>query len=550
MIRTKISGSAKKLVYLAAVLGAITAALLFIAKINTANAGPASAEAKTAALTPDATFPADAPSLGAIPDGPAACNAFGGNRDVTFTVSGMTAPLTGVSVNLTLAPAHTWAGDVDVRLRAPGGAPEHVIFARTGAATATAAGDSSDVAGPYDFIDSAPAAPTWWAAAAAEATGAAPVPPGSYRSSTAGEVAGGGANTVITTTFAGLTTPQINGVWTLRFRDHCSADTGSVSAATLTLATALPQQNHVDFDGNGRTDFVTVRNTGGGPSGQLTWFGQLNGGAGTTFGALWGIATDFYVPEDYDGDNKTDFAVWRPEGATATWYVLRSSDGAVDINSFGQSGDTPRVVGDYDNDGKADLAVYRAGQNAGDISSWWYRKSTVGGAGCTAANCAVVLWGQNGDFPAPGDYDGDGKRDFVVQRNFGGGMANFWMRFATGATSNNNLFGTPTDNIVPGDYDGDGKTDLAVSRGSGGALLWFVRRSTDGGTTYATFGASATDFYAQGDYDGDGKTDFAIWRPDIVDGGCRFWYLGSTSGSTSVAFGKNGDAPVANYNRF
>ena len=163
-----------------------------------------------------------------------------------------------------------------------------------------------------------------------------------------------------------------------------------------------------------------------------------------------------------------------------------------------------------------------------------------------------VPWGQNGDFPAPGDYDGDGKRDFVVQRNNGGGQAKFWM-YQTTAGLAQVVFGTPTDVIVPGDYDGDGKTDIATVRGSAGQYNWYVRPSSTGvvsGAPYAVFGASATDFFTQGDYDGDGKTDVAVWRPSAVAGASTFWVLGSTSGAFGVPFGQQGDYPVANYNRF
>jgi hypothetical protein len=317
----------------------------------------------------------------------------------------------------------------------------------------------------------------------------------------------------------------------------------TATAVSVCGAVVVNTQNHVDFNGDGKTDFAVVRNTGGGLGGQITWFINLAGTA-TTYASAWGISTDFFVPEDYDGDNKSDIAIYRAGAPTvAAFYILQSSNNTVRIEAFGQTGDEPRVVGDYDGDGKADPAVYRAGANAGEQSTWFYRGSLNNPNG----NVTYVPWGQNGDFPAPGDYDGDGKRDFVVQRDNGGGQARFWM-LQTTAGFNSIVFGTPSDVIVPGDYDGDGKTDLAVARASAGQWNWYVRPSSTGvisGSPTAIFGASATDFVTQGDYDGDGKTDFAVWRSTGI-----FWVLGSTSGAFSVPFGSSGDYPVANYNRF
>ena len=319
-----------------------------------------------------------------------------------------------------------------------------------------------------------------------------------------------------------------------------------VDDISISGSAAAPAQHVVDFDGDGKTDFAVVRNTGGGAGGQVTWFMNLNG-TGVTNASEWGIASDFFVPVDYDGDDKSDIAVWRPGAATvAAFYILQSGTNTARVEAFGQTGDDPTVVGDYDGDGKADLAVYRAGATSADTSTWFYRGSLNNPSG----NVTYAPWGLGGDFPAPGDYDGDGKNDLAIQRNDGGGQARFWMQQST-AGFTTVAFGTPTDVIVPGDYDGDGKTDIAVARGVSGVWNWFVRPSSTGTVSAAPaaiFGLTASDFLAQGDYDGDGKTDFGIWRASMTPGASGFWFLGSTSGAVSVPFGSFGDYPVANFN--
>jgi hypothetical protein len=487
------------------------------------------------------TFPGT--NLGAIPDGGSGCAPSpGAPRDVAFNVTGISGPPTNVSVAMTFGgPAHTFAGDVVAVLIAPNGA-SHTLFGRTGATTATAFGSASDLAGPYTFNDAAVGA-NWWTAAVTT-----PIPSGTYRTTPSGGagVTNPPAPTVMNTPFAAI--PTSNGAWTLRVTDGCQADTGAISAASLTLtgAPAIPANAPVDYDGDGKTDYSVVRNTGGGPTGQVTWFACTNGqtepGCWNFF--VWGLASDFFVPEDYDGDNKTDIAVWRPGAATvAAFYIFQSQTNTLRAELFGQTGDDPSVVGDYDGDGKADVAVFRNGVNPGDQSTWFYRTTQAGPV-------TFVPWGTTGDFPAPGDYDGDGKNDFVIQRNDGGGQARFWRRYATGTTDTVN-FGTPTDLIVPGDYDGDGKTDIAVVRGISGNINWFVVPSSTGvvsAAPYAVFGTSSTDYVVQGDYDGDGKTDVAIWRPNGDPTQNFFYTLGSTAGLGRFEWGATGDYPVANFN--
>jgi hypothetical protein len=290
----------------------------------------------------------------------------------------------------------------------------------------------------------------------------------------------------------------------------------------------------VDFNGDGRTDFVVVRNTGGGPNGQLTWFYAQNGGSSTS-AVGWGVNSDWILTEDFDGDAKDDISIWRSgPGGTAGFYILQSSSNTLRVDTFGQTGDVPSIIADYDGDGKADPAVFRNGQPA----TWFYRSSITG-------NVAAIQWGATGDIPYPGDFDGDGKTDFGIARDYGNGQLMFWRLLSTGTVMTNIVFGSVSDFLTPGDYDGDGKTDVASINLSSNPLRWQFLSSINGSTSTAFWGV-LNDYPTQGDYDGDGKTDLAVWRRGANPGESAFWILRSSDGGFFVSpWGLPTDFPLA-----
>ena len=104
---------------------------------------------------------------------------------------------------------------------------------------------------------------------------------------------------------------------------------------------------------------------------------------------LWGGAGDVTAQGDYEGDRKTDAAVFRP--SNGTWFIRHSSTGATFSLVWGGLGDVA-VPADYDGDGKSDLAVFRPSNG-----TWYIRNSGTG-------TSRVLNWGLQFDQPMTTAY--------------------------------------------------------------------------------------------------------------------------------------------------
>jgi hypothetical protein len=278
-----------------------------------------------------------------------------------------------------------------------------------------------------------------------------------------------------------------------------------------------------DFDGDGKTDLAIWRGATG------EWL-ILRSSDDQTQTAKWGSSDEPYrdlaVSGDYDGDGKADIAVFRR--GNGHWYIKQSSDGQNRDVYWGVGTDIP-VPGDYDGDGKTDIAVWRGAE-----TNWYILRSSDG-------QTETVSWGTSNapyrDLPVPADYDGDGKADIAVFRQENG---HWYIKRSSDGVVVDKYWGQGTDVPVPADYDGDGKADVAVWRGSD--ANWYIVRSSDGATQIASWGTSSLgDIPLPGDYDGDGKADVAVWR--VMDGN---WYakLSRDNSVFTKAQGQTGDRPT------
>lgn len=128
--------------------------------------------------------------------------------------------------------------------------------------------------------------------------------------------------------------------------NYCiSANGGQQRTGTITVAgqtfnitqaalspTATTKRVAADFDGDNKSDLSIFR-----PNPGQWWYQQSSDNIAMAFG--FGSPTDIPVPGDYDGDGKYDLGVFRP--SETNWYVLRSSNQSVLAQQFGATGDIP-----------------------------------------------------------------------------------------------------------------------------------------------------------------------------------------------------------------
>ncbi len=145
---------------------------------------------------------------------------------------------------------------------------------------------------------------------------------------------------------------------------------------------------------------------------------------------------------------------------------------------FGNPGDVP-VAGDFDGDGCDSVSIYRPGEGK------FYVINRLGadGRGLGAAD-ADFFFGNLGDAPIAGDWDGDGDDTVGL---FRASTALVYLRNALtpGPADVSFIFGDPGDRHVAGDWDGDGIDSTAVFRPA--TMRYFLKNSNGFGPADAEF---------------------------------------------------------------
>lgn len=207
----------------------------------------------------------------------------------------------------------------------------------------------------------------------------------------------------------------------------------------------------------------------------------------------WGTGALLPVPADYDGDGLTDLAVFDDD--SARWQILFSGGGfnitkaQLELPGFGaifrlgEKGDQP-VVGDYDGDGRTDPAVWSP-PKGGEERGQWKVRYLPDSKGAVRRE-RTISFGMKDDIPIAADYNCDGTTDLGVYRR---SESTWIMRLGENAVHRVRWGIDPKEEPIVGDFDADGCVDLGFYFGDG-FFRWALLHSQ--------FGAEAKDMLPNG----------------------------------------------------
>ncbi len=171
----------------------------------------------------------------------------------------------------------------------------------------------------------------------------------------------------------------------------------------------------------------------------------------------YGNPGDLPFMGDWDCDGIDTPGLFRRSDGFA---YLRNTNtvGFADVEFFVGDPDDVPLAGDWDGDGCDTLSIYRPDEGLFYV----FNRLGSGQAGLGAADFAF-RFGDLGDTPFAGDWDGDGIDSFGLHRVSTGEV---FLRngLSPGIADSTLVYGNPGDTVVAGDWDGDGVTTLGLYR--------------------------------------------------------------------------------------
>jgi hypothetical protein len=184
---------------------------------------------------------------------------------------------------------------------------------------------------------------------------------------------------------------------------------------------------------------------------------------GTPF--YYGNPGDFPMMGDWNCDGTDTPGLYRQSDG---FVYLRNTNtqGIADIRFFFGNPDDVPIAGDFDGDGCDTVSLYRPStQQVFVINALGENEGGLGAAETT------YLFGDPGDTPFVGDFDGDGI-DTVGLHRLSTGFVYFRNSLTTGVADNSFYWGDPGDIVFAGDWNSDGIDTPGLYRTANSTFYW------------------------------------------------------------------------------
>ncbi|MFD3762575.1 DUF2961 domain-containing protein [Streptomyces sp. NPDC058622] len=328
-----------------------------------------------------------------------------------------------------------------------------------------------------------------------------------------------GAGTLLgTTTSLGFTHGPIAArkTWNYRVVAVDMAGRTADAGAEVTAQTSTPTVSDVDKDGYDDA-VVFTRGTA------ADVYVSLSDGAGRFVQDGWkwndyfAVGQEIPLTGDFDGDGRDD-AVTFTRGSSADVYVSlsdgsRFGPGAKWHDYFAANSEYP-AVGDFNGDGKDDIATFTRG-NEGDVYV-----ALSDGTGFVDSRLWHDHFSLGNEIPAVGDFDGDGKDDIATFTR--GDNADVFVSLSSGSIFRqdgwrwHDFFAVGNEIPAVGDFDGDGRDDIATFTRGDSADVYV---SLSDGSRFVQWSwkwhdaiAGGSQVPGVGDFNGDGRADVTAFN--------------------------------------
>ncbi|WP_175530028.1 FG-GAP-like repeat-containing protein [Actinopolyspora lacussalsi] len=267
---------------------------------------------------------------------------------------------------------------------------------------------------------------------------------------------------------AAFTTGGATDVYT---SDSNGSTFGGATKNTSELIGKAEDRMSGDFNGDGRSDLLITLTTPNSDDVPIPHtYVALSNGSGFESFESWGTlsALDSVRVGDFNGDGKDDIV--RFHGQSSGGATVRLSNGSsfesdgVWHGYFAPKGERP-AVGDFNGDGKDDLVTFLQGDSTNPEDVF---VSLSTGSGFTEDNQKWHdYFSLEGERPTVGDFNGDGKDDIVTFMNDAEGGA--YVALSAGDTFNfgsrwHDYFAPDGELPAVGDFNGDGRDDIITFR--------------------------------------------------------------------------------------